>query len=96
MFDNSGTAGYPLQARLYSRVIEIDPFSFEKLWDYNGYHSGQTAFSFFSPLMSSAQRLPNGNNPDLRGRHGTSLRDHTRGGDHLGVHQPLLSPGTNR
>jgi len=61
MFDNGGIAGYPEQARLYSRVIEIDPFSFEKLWEYNGYHSGQNAFSFFSPLMSGAQRLPNGN-----------------------------------
>ena len=50
--------------RPYSRVLEIDPITFELKWEYSaktagyGYHHH---YVFYSPYVSSAQRLPNGN-----------------------------------
>jgi Arylsulfotransferase (ASST) len=41
----------------YSRVIEIDPATDQIVWEYRG----EPPFSFYSPVMSSAERLPNGN-----------------------------------
>lgn len=41
----------------YSRVIEVDPRSGEIVWEYHD----QSLFDFFSPYISGAQRLPNGN-----------------------------------
>lgn len=41
----------------YSRVIEIDPATKEIVWRYQEEDVSQ----FFSPLISSAERLPNGN-----------------------------------
>jgi outer membrane protein assembly factor BamB len=61
MFDNGGIAGYPMQARLNSRVIEVDPLTSTVVWRYTGKTSGSNYFMFFSPYMSGAQRLPNGN-----------------------------------
>jgi hypothetical protein len=43
--------------RGWSRIIELDPLSGEIVWDY----VGSAKESFFSPAISSAQRLPNGN-----------------------------------
>lgn len=42
---------------LCSRVLEIDPASGETVWQYRAPQS----WTFFSPIISSAQRLPNGN-----------------------------------
>jgi hypothetical protein len=76
VFDNGGWAGYgapnpgaPTGAknalRDYSRVIEFDPVSLEIIWQYTP-HEAKLAFPmdanrFYSPFISGAQRLPNGN-----------------------------------
>ena len=70
VFDNGGTAGYgaPTPAaptgrssvrRFGSRVLELNPITFEKVWEYS--LPGQERVRFFSQYISSAQRLPNGN-----------------------------------
>ncbi|MGE0811790.1 MAG: aryl-sulfate sulfotransferase [Vicinamibacterales bacterium] len=70
VFDNGGIAGYgPPNAaaptgrgsvrRIQSRVLEINPVTFEKVWEYS--IGGQESVAFFSHYVSSAQRLPNGN-----------------------------------
>lgn len=43
--------------RGYSRVIEVDPLNGEIVWSY----TGDPKPSFFSPYISGAERLPNGN-----------------------------------
>ncbi|TDJ39390.1 MAG: hypothetical protein E2O54_10720 [Gammaproteobacteria bacterium] len=53
VFDNhSGGSGSP-----ESRVVEIDVESNEIAWEYKG----NPSLSFFSPFVSGAERLPNGN-----------------------------------
>ncbi len=70
VFDNGGAAGYGAPSpgaptgrqaagRFHSRVLEINPVTFEKVWEYA--LSGNERFKFFSHYVSSAQRLPNGN-----------------------------------
>ena len=70
VFDNGGAAGYGASTatapngrniveRRYSRVLEINPVTMEKVWEYS--ISGHGNFRFFSWNVSSAQRLPNGN-----------------------------------
>jgi hypothetical protein len=72
VFDNGGFAGYGILGlpcryiRFYSRVIEFNPITYEIVWEY--YNKTGPMFPrdgndprFFSLLMSSAQRLPNGN-----------------------------------
>lgn len=51
-----------------SRVLEINPVTLEIIWEVNGKdlspergHSVIENYRFYSPLVSSAQRLPNGN-----------------------------------
>ncbi len=59
LFDNEGEGGYPpatMPMIAGSRVLEIDPVRSEVVWKYMG-----TKASFFSPFISSVQRLPNGN-----------------------------------
>lgn len=41
----------------FSRVIEVDPRTSDIVWEY----VDQSLFDFFSPYISGAQRLPNGN-----------------------------------
>ncbi len=41
----------------HSRVIEVDPATKEIVWSYQEHYP----FDFFSPYISAAQRLPNGN-----------------------------------
>jgi hypothetical protein len=41
----------------YSRVIEVDRRTRAIVWEYHD----QSLFDFFSPYISGAQRLPNGN-----------------------------------
>jgi hypothetical protein len=66
VFDNGGSSGYGtprstaprgngIYARAYSRVVEIDPVTLERVWLYS--RPGQ----FYSSNISGAQRLPNGN-----------------------------------
>jgi hypothetical protein len=64
VFDNGGYSGYggpegfPKHGRLWSRVLEFDPVTLKKVWQY-GSPGGPDAFASF--YASSAQRLPNGN-----------------------------------
>ncbi len=84
IFDNGGSSGYGrpsaiapngtgVHARAGSRIIEIDPVSYELVWSYNGP-------SFFSTNISSAQRLPNGNTLITEGA-GGRLFEVTEDGD---------------
>ena len=70
VFDNGGAAGYGSPnpgaptgvnavGRFHSRVLEINPVTFELVWEYS--MTGQQRSLFFSHYVSSAQRLPNGN-----------------------------------
>ena len=70
VFDNGGIAGYGAPnptaptgngsvRRISSRVLEINPVTFEKIWEYS--IAGTKQITFFSQYVSSAQRLPNGN-----------------------------------
>ena len=64
VFDNGGRSGfggptgYPKYTRGFSRVLEFDPISMEIIWQY-GSETGEEFF--YSHIISSAQRLPNGN-----------------------------------
>lgn len=64
LFDNG--AHRADSALTYSRVVEIDPVSLEFVWEY----VDQSILNFFSPLVSSAQRLPNGNTLIAEGNFG--------------------------
>jgi hypothetical protein len=72
IFDNGGVSGYgvfgfPTHLRLYSRVLEFNPMTFEVVQQYshkNGsypYPRNGDHHRLFSLTMSSVQRLPNGN-----------------------------------
>jgi hypothetical protein len=77
VFDNGGFAGYGAPnpgspkghnnaLRDFSRVIEFDPVTLKVVWQFSyeeaGYLGRMNNYRFYSPLISSAQRLPNGNN----------------------------------
>jgi|Marorgknorr_s2lv_3_1036020.scaffolds.fasta_scaffold00055_44 hypothetical protein len=70
VFDNGGSAGYGFAnpaapdgqgavRRDFSRVLEFNPVTFEKVWEYS--IGGSEKFQLFSHYVSNAQRLPNGN-----------------------------------
>jgi hypothetical protein len=76
VFDNGGFSGYGSpnpgaptghnDALIdYSRIIEFDPVTLKVVWQYSyveaGYLPKMNNSDFYSPLISSAQRLPNGN-----------------------------------
>jgi len=76
IFDNGGWAGYGTPnpssptgrqnaLRDYSRVLEIDPTNLNIVWQYTPKEAGLIhpldSNRFYSPFISSAQRLPNGN-----------------------------------
>ena len=76
VFDNGGWGGYgaPSQTskiglktmqRDSSRVFEFDPVTLKIVWQFDasklGYPQLFAAHYFYSPLISNAQRLPNGN-----------------------------------
>lgn len=88
IFDNGGFAGYGAPnpgavtghnnaQRDYSRVIEFDPVTLEKVWEYSyaeaGYMNKMGRYNFYSPLISSAQRLVNGNTLITEGSNGRLL-----------------------
>jgi hypothetical protein len=94
VFDNGGWAGYGKPnpssptgrqnaRRDYSRVLEIDPISLQITWQYTPVEAGFVipldASRFYSPFVSSAQRLPNGNTLITEGSDGRIFevtRDH--------------------
>ena len=107
VFDNGGFAGYgepnpgaPIgeynAVRPYSRVLEIDPITLELKWEYSartagyGYHHH---YVFYSPFVSSAQRLPNGNTLICEG---DSLRVFEVTADHQTVWEYVLPPEINK
>jgi hypothetical protein len=76
VFDNGGYAGYgaphassktgrKVALRDYSRILEFNPVTCEIVWQYTPVEAGlfmpYDANRFYSPFISSAQRLPNGN-----------------------------------
>ena len=77
LFDNGGWAGYGIPSntskdgskaniRDYSRVLEINPHSMKVVWELTAADLGYAPpiianYNFYSPLVSAAQRLPNGN-----------------------------------
>ena len=72
VFDNGGWAAYsyfglPNKLRFYSRVIEFNPVTNKIVWEYHDFFGRfwiplfLKNHKFFSPLIGSAQRLPNGN-----------------------------------
>lgn len=72
VFDNGGEGGYGLPnpaapdgvcnaRRAWSRVLEFDPVSLDILWCYEAPGRGNSGYRFYSPFVSNAQRLPNGN-----------------------------------
>jgi hypothetical protein len=69
-FDNGGAAGYPVQYRFYSRVVEINPVRQRIERAYNEVLNGRPSSMFFSPYISGAQRLPNGNTLIVEGSSG--------------------------
>ena len=69
VFDNGGASGYGSAnpaapdgrdafRRGSSRVVEVNPVTFEKVWEYS--IGGAESYRFFSHYVSGAQRLPNG------------------------------------
>ncbi|MEE8717322.1 MAG: aryl-sulfate sulfotransferase [Coriobacteriales bacterium] len=88
VFDNGGMAGYGAPnpsaptgecnvRRDYSRVLQIDPLTLGVTWQYTPEEAGFTRFTdgsrFYSPYVSSAQRLPNGNTLITEGSDGRLL-----------------------
>lgn len=77
IFDNGGWAGYGAPSNVskdgtkvdhadHSRVLEIDPVTLKVVWELKGSKlcntpAGINEYTFYSPLTSAAQRLPNGN-----------------------------------
>jgi hypothetical protein len=69
--------------RDYSRVLEVDPTTLKVVWQYTPAEAGFAvpvdANRFYSPFISSAQRLPNGNTLITEGSGGRLIeitRDH--------------------
>lgn len=88
VFDNGGWAGYGLPNpssafgiknawRDSSRILEINPVTLEIVWKYTAQEDGfgvpMDASRFYSPYISSAQRLPNGNTLITQGSDGRLL-----------------------
>lgn len=60
--------------RDHSRVLEINPVTLEIVWQYTSAEAGFSvptdSYKFYSPYISSAQRLPNGNTLITEGSNG--------------------------
>lgn len=60
--------------RDHSRILEIDPITLEIVWQYTGleakYSVPTDSYKFYSPYISSAQRLENGNTLITEGSNG--------------------------
>lgn len=85
IYDNGGWAGYyapnpgshnggKAALRDYSRVLEFDPTTLKIVWQMTPKEAGfimpLDANRFYSPFISGAQRLPNGNTMITEGSHG--------------------------
>jgi len=73
VYDNgSHSAHHPLP---FSRVVEVDPETNQIVWEY----SDNPAYNFFSPYISGARRLPNGNTLITEGMFGRMFQVTTDG-----------------
>ncbi len=89
VFDNGGINWYyrSVGGRYFSRVMEFDPVSLKIVWEYSQTTNGIQKnpwwlFAdqfFFSPFISSAQRLPNGNTLIDEGSRGRVFEVTTKG-----------------
>ena len=88
VFDNGGTSGYGFAnpaapdgndslRRGSSRVVEVNPVTFEKVWEYA--IGGQESYRFYSHYVSGAQRLANGNTMITEGADGRIFEVTTSG-----------------
>jgi hypothetical protein len=79
VFDNGGAAGYGFDnpaapdgrdsvRRGSSRVLEVNPVTFAKVWEYSV--AGAESYRFYSHYVSGAQRLTNGNTMITEGADG--------------------------
>jgi hypothetical protein len=108
VFDNGGTGGYgfanPIAPagvgavrRHFSRVLEIDPVTLEKVWEYS--IGGQESYRFFSHYVSAAQRLPNGNTLITEGADGRVFEVTPESAivwEYVSPYFGTNAPGTNR
>ena len=69
-FDNGMSAGFPAVSRPFSQVVEINPITKAVAWRYNAAYSGFQIWDFYSPIISGAQRLENGNTMITEGTKG--------------------------
>ena len=74
VFDNGLLKRYA--SRTFSRVIEIDPCSMEIVWEY----IEEPYYNFYSPHISGARRLPNGNTLITEGAFGRMFQVTMEGG----------------
>ena len=105
VFDNGGAAGYgfatPAAAngvggvsRQSSRVLEIDPVSRRKVWEYS--IPGAESYRFFSHYVSSAQRLVNGNTFITEGADGRLFEVTPEGAIVWEYVSPYFTEGANK
>ena len=108
VFDNGGTSVYGFAnpaapdgtggvRRHFSRVLEIDPVTLERVWEYSA--KGVESYRFFSHYVSSAQRLPNGNTLITEGADGRLFEVTTAGDiawEYVSPYFGKDAPGTNR
>ena len=105
VFDNGGWAGYgapnpgsPMglknALRDYSRVLEFDPVTLKIVWQYSHKEAGllhpMDSNRFYSPFISSVQRLPNGNSMITEGSGGRIFevtRDHETVWEYINPYQ---------
>ena len=73
----------------FSRVIELDPKTHKTVWEYRA----RPAYTFFSPHISGAQRLPTGNTLICEGQWGRLFEVTPRRRDRLGIRQPVHGAG---
>ncbi len=83
IFDN----GLRREGLTYSRVIEVDPKTDKIVWEYQA----NPPFSFFSPHISSADRLPNGNTFICEGVSGRVFEVTARGEMVWEWHNPFVT-----
>ena len=104
VFDNGGAAGYGFTtpsavngvngvARYSSRVLEIDPVTLKKVWEYS--IGGAESYRFFSHYISSAQRLMNGNTLITEGADGRLFEVTTAGEIVWEYVSPYFTDGPN-
>jgi hypothetical protein len=105
VFDNGGAAGYGPPApgapagvntvgRGSSRVIELNPVTLAKVWEYSV--AGNESYRFYSHYVSGAQRLANGNTLITEGADGRVFEVTAAGEIVWEYVSPYFTQGANR